>query len=589
MVLSSSPGVAFPLVVENSSLSTLADLLSHENPDVAVSVVQVLEEFSDPEGLEPDPNDDEDDDEVRGGTATGESAEERDEQKRRAVRALLEAVREAGVVEIVVSGLKRFDEADEDQRTGVFHTLSLLENLLTLSPSTFLPILLSPTSPFLSYLVDRLTLASPSPAYDQNKYYAAEMLSFVLSLSELDIAAGDDDEEKGQRANGSTTANKSNGVLEARMRVGSEGWVEALLKVLSVYRKRDPSSSDETEFMENCFDVLCTTLSSRVPSLDPLTTTDPSSSSSPTGRRSNWITTPHPVKQAFLEAEGVELMLLLLSKASKPKSKKHPHHAGGGGGEQVEIGLRSLKCLSHALSGCRVEPQARQLGERFVEGMGLKSLFSIFMGKSSKKRSSTLTPETVEHIVSILASLLTSLPSDSPPRLRVLTKFIEDGYSKLDRLLEVRNEVDERIERAIERYRKVRDELDDEVEAVQGESEQERNERRAEEEYFERLENGGMSLQFVDYVAAWICMEDDGAREHYEMILSRESKSLRNLIDTLAEYRDNIAIDPTDLEPRGAKTEGEEQEEQESAMTEGELQRAILDQLVQYLEGVAKR
>ena len=30
------------------------------------------------------------------------------------------------------------------------------------------------------------------------------------------------------------------------------------------------------------------------------------------------------------------------------------------------------------------------------------------------------------------------------------------------------------------------------------------------EKYLERLENGGMSLQFCDYVAGWVCMEDDG-------------------------------------------------------------------------------
>lgn len=35
-----------------------------------------------------------------------------------------------------------------------------------------------------------------------------------------------------------------------------------------------------------------------------------------------------------------------------------------------------------------------------------------------------------------------------------------------------------------------------------------------EEKYLEKLENGGMALQFCDYVAAWICMEDDGVRSY---------------------------------------------------------------------------
>jgi hypothetical protein len=48
--------------------------------------------------------------------------------------------------------------------------------------------------------------------YDQNRYYAAEMLALVLSLPPELV----------------------DGVNEARHRVGTEGWVDALLKVVSV-------------------------------------------------------------------------------------------------------------------------------------------------------------------------------------------------------------------------------------------------------------------------------------------------------------------------------------------------------------------
>ena len=121
---------------------------------------------------------------------------------------------------------------------------------------------------------------------------------------------------------------------------------------VQVYRKRDPSGGDETEFMENLFDILCSCLSTSLPiSLSPSPQT-PSST----------ISISHPVKSSFLESEGIELMLLLL---------KSNH---------VLAKTRALKCLSHALSGVRTD-NAQVLAERFVECLGLKTLFAIFMGK----------------------------------------------------------------------------------------------------------------------------------------------------------------------------------------------------------------
>lgn len=82
--------------------------------------------------------------------------------------------------------------------------------------------------------------------------------------------------------------------------------------------------------MENVFDVLCTSLH-----------------------------TP-AVKSAFLEGEGIELMCLML------KEKKLAR-------------TRAIKTLDHALQG----PTGILLCEKFVEMLGLKTLFSAFMGKVS--------------------------------------------------------------------------------------------------------------------------------------------------------------------------------------------------------------
>lgn len=63
--------------------------------------------------------------------------------------------------------------------------------------------------------------------------------------------------------------------------------------------------------------------------------------------------------------------------------------------------------------------------------------------------------EETSHILGIIASLLTNLNSESPERIRLLTKFVEGDYEKVDRLLDVREGVEVRL-------RVVEKEIDDE-------------------------------------------------------------------------------------------------------------------------------
>lgn len=110
--------------------------------------------------------------------------------------------------------------------------------------------------------------------------------------------------------------------------------------------------------------------------------------------------------------------------------------------------------------------------------------------KKKKKAAGLTTHEDIEHILAILSSLFTSLPSDSPSRMRLLAKFVENDYEKVDRLLEIREELEARIAKGIDPA--LASEMDDD------------------ELYLEKLENGLFALQLTDYVVAWVCMEDDG-------------------------------------------------------------------------------
>ncbi|BGP53621.1 hypothetical protein JCM8202_002531 [Rhodotorula sphaerocarpa] len=498
-LFSTKPALTYPLMLENSTPNTLADLLSHENIDVPVAVIEVLQELLDPEDLEGGDLDDDDEEEAQGGREKAAAAREAAlEQKRAALKGLLDGLVEGGVVDLVVAQLQRLNEEDEGERTGLFHTLGLIENLVTLSPAVAAPFLSSKSS-FLQFLVSRLAQDKKPAEYDQNRFYAAEMLALVLSLPSEIVE----------------------GVNDARQRLGSEGWVDSLLKVLSVYRKRDPHSADEIEFMENIFDALCSCLSSPTPA--PPSAHDPA---------------VHAVKQAFLEGEGVELLVLML----KAKNLSRP---------------RAIKTLDHALQGREGAP----LCERFVESLGLKTLFAVFMGRGEDKKkkkaggAGATTHEDIEHILAIVSSLFTSLPSDSPPRMRLLSKFVEQDYEKIDRLLEIREELEARIAKGIDPA--LAEEMDED------------------EVYLEKLENGLFALQLADYIAAWVCMEDDGARDHIMMLLSRRDQSLRDIVAVLDEYASNIG----DGEEEAAATE-------EAPPTEGEERKAILGELARYLESV---
>lgn len=89
-----------------------------------------------------------------------------------------------------------------------FVPLGLIENLLSLDPA-IATLVLSASSSFLNFLLKRLGQDKLPADRDQNRFYAGELLSIVLS-TEVD------------------------GVVEARKRIADEGKIDGLLRVLSV-------------------------------------------------------------------------------------------------------------------------------------------------------------------------------------------------------------------------------------------------------------------------------------------------------------------------------------------------------------------
>lgn len=140
---------------------------------------------------------------------------------------------------------------------------------------------------------------------------------------------------------------------------------------------------------------------------------------------------------------------------------------------------RSIKVLDFALSG----NAGTAACEVFVDALGLKTLFSAFMGKvfeylphtcllashscldlmQAKKEKNVLATasagEDASHVLGIISSLFSNIPSDSTARVRLLTKFVESEYEKVDKLLEIRESAEARLavtKKELEQEKKVR-------------------------------------------------------------------------------------------------------------------------------------
>ncbi|KAF8640111.1 hypothetical protein AX17_001347 [Amanita inopinata Kibby_2008] len=423
--LSQAPVLAYPELARSGSIAVLVGLLSHENVDIVIDVVELIHELTD---------------EDVGNEGEGE---ETAEETAEAMKVLIDGLLENSVFELLVSNLTRMNEGEEGDKQGVFHVLGIFENLLGSDPA--LATVLVAKTEILSWLLRRIK----SKDHDENRGYAAELLSILLQ-----------------------------GNSENRLELGKKDGIETILKVLSHYRRRDPVDADETEFMENIFDSLCSAL------------------------------TEKPIERLFLEAEGPDLMVLMMK-------------------EKLQCKSRASKTLDYAMSGTA----SSAVCEAFIEASGLKTLFSVFMGKARKQKTTASLPpsEDIAHVLGIISSLLSNTASDSPARIRLLAKFVEGNYEKVDKLLEIRDTARVRLTAIDATVELEREELKGDI--------------TSEEEdawYLRRLDGGLFTLQTVDYILAWILMEDDGIRDHALKMLGRKNQNLGDIVQTLRIYHDNV-------------------------------------------------
>ncbi|EFA75242.1 armadillo-like helical domain-containing protein [Heterostelium album PN500] len=180
---------------------------------------------------------------------------------------------------------------------------------------------------------------------------------------------------------------------ESRTEFGKKDGIERLLIVISAYKKKSPESLEESEMVENIFSSLCSCLFNH---------------------RKN--------KELFIKSEGIELMLLFIKNKTTLRSS-------------------ALKVFNYALSDDRV------CCERFVDQLGLKTLFSSLMKKVKSKHNKKVYNESEdeEHIITTIFSLLFNLEKRSERYNRVVSKFTENQFEKIDRCFELIDKYTKRL------------------------------------------------------------------------------------------------------------------------------------------------
>nr|CAG4643843.1 EOG090X03ST [Lepidurus arcticus] len=405
----------YPLAVSMGLHKSLLSLLSHDNTDIAVGVIDLLQELTDVDTWE--------------------------ENEETSVT-LIDALLDEDLIPLLVHCLERLDESNREEADGVHNALGIVENITEMGAEVSKQ---AGDPSLLSWLQKRLKARM---AFDANKLYVSEMLSIFLQSEPAH-----------------------------RQLLGKQGIIDVLLQQLAVYKRHDPNTSEEAEFMENLFDCLCSCLQEE------------------------------ENKLRFLQGEGLQLMNLMLREKKTSRSG-------------------ALKVIDHVLSGVGAESVSAQASHKFVDILGLRTLFPIFM-KTPKKhqRKGMSAEEFEEHCIAVAASLLRLCTGSQ--RQRVLQKYLENDLEKVDRCIELHFKYWEKVEA-----------VDAKIKADNGGQEDDEDE---DENYMRRLDGGLFTLQRIDYMILDICDSGpEAVKQRVFHALSMRRASPKCIRDIMREYMSNL-------------------------------------------------
>ena len=193
--LSTQPEL-YPVVVEMKMVPPFVGILSHENTDISIATVELINELTDTDSID-------------------ELAH---------VSSLIEAMMEQQLLVHLVSLLDRLDESVKEESDGIFNIFSIVENVLEVQPRVS-----ASCQALIKWIVKRLQVKSIP--FNQNKLYSSEILSILVQSN-----------------------------IENRSFLGKLDGIDVLLQQLAQYKKKEASNAQEKEFIENIYDCLCSCL-----------------------------------------------------------------------------------------------------------------------------------------------------------------------------------------------------------------------------------------------------------------------------------------------------------------------------------------
>ena len=178
--LAQVPNIAYPLLIGSGQLEALVGLLSHENADIALDVIELVHELTDEDvGEEDEEEDEEDPDQREAALKSLISALVRLVFIKRSKILLTHIKLDLSILELLVDNMTRLNEAEEADRQGIYHVLGIFENFVGSQPPLAERLVLK--TKLLPWLLNR----TQSKAHDENRGYAAELLSILLQGSQL--------------------------------------------------------------------------------------------------------------------------------------------------------------------------------------------------------------------------------------------------------------------------------------------------------------------------------------------------------------------------------------------------------------------
>lgn len=412
---------------KSGGVQSLVGLLAHDNEDIAIEAINIIQELTD---------------------------EEVYNLHRSDWTVFIEAALEAELLSLLSSNLSRLNEDAQSDRYAVNRVISILE---VLGSDVQFSDRASTETPLLRWLLTRIQSANPSPLLQQNKYDTASLLATLAHTS---------------------AANR-----KALIALNA---VDSILQLLAPYRKtKSLKDREQMEYFESLFSALTRMVDA------------------PDG------------KTKFLEAEGVELMLLMLREGKMAKP-------------------RALRLLEHAVGGA----EGADVSVKLVEVHGLSVLFGLFMTLKEKDVARWKRKDDIDvyvQLMGIFASMFRLLPVGEPQRPRLLAKFVEKDHEKIESIIKLRRDYTAKL-------RKVDERIEQEKKTINPEDMEEK-----ELDWIEkRLEYGLACVQSIDEILVWLMAEDDGTKEKILELLKERGEGPADLKKTLEEHLQDITGEDED-------------------------------------------